>query len=73
MLTRIGVIDFDQADWKIGNAGAGATGNAGCEVHNLGIVFVAADTTIYGQLVARNAYTPVSGEIFTVDLLITQD
>ena len=73
LLTLVGIIDFPVADWKIGNATAGAGGNAVCEVTSLGIAFKAAESKIYGQLVARNGYTPVSGEVFSVELVITQD
>lgn len=72
-LTRIGVIRFELADWQAMNRTSGANGNAGCELHNLGILFVGAGEDIYGQLVARNAYTPVSSEVFTVELVLTQD
>lgn len=73
MLTLIGVIDFNLANWKEGNATVGAGGNAVVEAFNLGLAFKSATTTIYGQLVARNAYIPVTGEIFTVELVISQD
>ena len=72
-LSRIGFIQFPEADWEPLNRGAGANGNAGCEVHGLNIVFQSVAPTIYGQLVVRNAYTPVSGEVFTVELMVTQD
>lgn len=73
MLTVIGVIDFATADWKEGLATAGAAGNSLCQVSNIGLAFKSATTTIYGQLVARNAYVPVSGEVFTIELIISQD
>lgn len=72
MATLIGVIDFPVADWKTGDPTAD-TGNSVCIQTNLGLVIQAAVPAIYGQLVIRNAYTPVSGEVFTVDLLVTQD
>ena len=73
MLTRIGIVDFVVADWKQGNAGADAAGNACCEVNQLGIAFQGAIVDIFGQLVVRNAYVPVASEVFTVELIITQD
>ena len=76
MLTLVGVVDFPAADWRVGNAGAGAAGNSLCEATNIGIAFQAKGTSLFGQLVVRNPgtlYTPTSGEIITVDLLITQD
>lgn len=66
-LNRIGIIKFPVAEWLVGGA------NACCEKENLGLVFKAASTSIYGVLVARNAYAPTSGEIFTVELVISQD
>lgn len=73
LLTLIGVVSFPTGDFLVGTATAGAGGNAVCLVENIGIAFQAASTSLYGQLVMRNAYVPVSGEVFTVDLLITQD
>lgn len=73
MLTLIGIIPFSYLDWKVGTATAGAGGNAVCEVKNIDLPIFAGKGLIYGQLVARNTYTPVSGEIFTADLVITQD
>lgn len=70
LLTLIGVIAFPVADFKVGDATVGAGGNAICEARNLGIPFntAIADNDIYGVLVVRNAYVPVSGETFTVRL-----
>lgn len=73
MLTLVGIIPFPVADWYVGKADSGTDGNAVCQVDGLSIAFQAKTTTLYGQLVARNAYTPISAEVFTVDLLITQD
>lgn len=73
MLTMIGIIDFGVASWRVGSAGAGASGNAVCEVKNIGLALKGAGQTVYGVLVARNGYTPLSGEIFTCDLVVTQD
>lgn len=72
LLTLVGVIDFPVASWKAGAATAGAGGNAVCLVENIGIAFRTTEN-LYGVLVARNAYTPVASEIFTVDLVIAQD
>jgi hypothetical protein len=79
MLTLAGIIDFPTADWDEGIATAGAAGNALQQVTGLNIPFVTtgpdstAGRTLYGQLVVRNAYVPVSGEIFTVSLIVSQD
>jgi hypothetical protein len=66
-LTRIGIIDFPVANWIVGGA------NAVCEVSNIGLAFKAATSSIYGVLVVRNTYTPVSGETLTVELVVAQD
>lgn len=77
MLTLIGVIAFPVASWIIGNAGAAAAGNAFCEVMNLDIPFrLGKDPSalnIYGQLVVRNAYTPVASEEFSVTIMTHND
>jgi len=75
MLTCIGVIDFATANWKDGKAGAGGTSR--CDVSGLSIPYsindVSSDYVIYGQLVAANAYVPVSAEVFTVTLTARVD
>lgn len=73
MLTLVGVIDFPVANWKVGNAAVGVVGNSVCEAFNLGLAYKGASTTLYGQLVVRNVYTPVTGEIFTVELIVSRD
>ena len=73
MLTLIGIIDFSVNDWVAGAIASGASGNAVCKVDNLGMPYVAAGDDMYGQLVVRNAYTPVSSEVFTVTLLLSRD
>lgn len=74
MLTVVGIIEFGTSDWYVGNAGAGATGNA-VALGSTGVFpFVCQSTSkdLYGLLVARNAYTPVSGEVLTVTLQVQQ-
>jgi hypothetical protein len=74
VLTLVDIISFPTTGWKIGNATAGAGGNAVCVVVNIDRPYKTGTSGIlYGQLVARNGYTPVSGEVFTVDLTVTQD
>lgn len=74
LLTLVGIIDFPVADWKVGLSGSGANGNAVCDVHNIAIPFhLKTVGDLYGQLVVRNAYTPVDSEIFTVELVVSQD
>lgn len=68
MLRCVAVIAFPTGSFVVGNAGAGAAGNAICDAQNLMIPFnmLAANTNaLYGVLVVRNAYVPVSGEVFT--------
>lgn len=64
----LGVIDFATASFRVGDATAGAGGNSACVVANIGIAFPG--RKLYGVLLAQNAYTPVSGEVFTVNLVI---
>jgi hypothetical protein len=79
MLTLVGVIDVATANWTVGLATAGAGGNTAIHITGLDMPFVLTGTssttgrTLYGQLVARNAYVPVASEVFTVDLMIAQD
>lgn len=70
-LTLVGVIPFPLANWRIGDATAGAGGNVINEVDNLCIPFNAINgNTLFGVLVARNAYTPVALETFSVRLKV---
>lgn len=74
LLTLVGIIQF--STWFVGDATAGAGGNvASLAVLSNHLVFDCgtATTALYGVLVARNAYTPVSGEIFSVRLRVLQD
>lgn len=73
----IGIIDFPTGTWVVGKVGTGGTGNALCTITDIQIPFQTIDgkdnRSIFGQLVVRNTYTPISGEIFTVILNIIQD
>jgi hypothetical protein len=79
MLTCVGVIKIPTGSWDVGLATAGAGGNAFQQVKDLNMVMQLAtsnDNTgnnLYGQLVVRNAYVPVSAEVFTIELLVRQD
>jgi hypothetical protein len=83
LATLQGVIEFKGVTKSyVGDATAGAGGNVmipgtqgGTTWPGLQIPFVcgAAATSLYGLLVARNAYTPTSAEIFTVMLQIEQE
>ena len=71
MLTCVAVIALDgttAANLSIGN------GNVVIQNKTIAIPFVTAltDTSLYGVLVARNTYTPVSAEAFRVRLGIEQ-
>jgi hypothetical protein len=71
--TLIGVIPFASASFKAGNFNAGAAGNSVCDVTNLGIAFNTTNASqghIFGILVVRNTYTPVSAEQFTIRLKV---
>lgn len=79
----VGIIEFKGSTKSyVGDATAGAGGNlmipgtqAGTAVPTFTIPFVcaASQTSLFGLLVVRNAYTPVSAEIFTVMLAIEQE
>ena len=76
VLTLIGVIDFPLTGWKVGLSGAGASGNIIQEIPAVGIPYrtqPASGGSIFGQLVVRNAYTPISDEIFQVRLSLTHE
>ena len=78
MLTLVGVIDLPLADWKVGLSGAGASGNAANVVAPANLPFrvkrqTAGTHYLYGVLVARNAYTPISAEVFTIKLVVSRD
>lgn len=66
----VGIISFAVAAGKVGLPSSGAAGNAVNFQNGLGIPVRGAGLTdvIYGVLVARNAYVPVSAEIFTITL-----
>ena len=74
MLTLVGVIDIPSYSWSVGAAAAGADGNAVAEIKNIDLPYITGVTgQLFGQLVARNAYVPVSGEMLTIDLVVTPD
>jgi hypothetical protein len=66
----VAVIDFSVADAKVGLATSGAGGNAINIQGSLGIPvsLQAHSNDLFGVLVARNAYTPVAQEAFTITL-----
>ena len=72
LASLVGVIDFAVADGKVGLATSGAGGNAINVQTGLGIPVknVGNQNDLYGVLIARNAYIPVSAEIFTVTLAV---
>jgi hypothetical protein len=74
LATVVCVIDMS-ANVYVGDATAGADGNCvhQSDVLNRAFTCEAADDDLYGALVVRNAYTPVSGETFTIQLHILQD
>ena len=71
--TLVAVVDLPSSFWIVGNAASGASGNAVIEVTNLELPVTGDAGKLYGQLVARNAYTPVSAEVFTCELVVSQD
>jgi hypothetical protein len=73
LLTLVGIIAFPASSWYAGSSTSGAGGNAVCEIRNLDFPVNAKPGRLYGQLVARNGYTPVASEVFTLDLVTTLD
>ena len=70
MLRLIAVIAFPVASMKVGGA------NIAQEIRDLYIPFrtiAGSAGALFGQLVARNAYTPVSAEVFKVRLAVEQE
>jgi hypothetical protein len=76
LLTLLGVIDFPTASWKAAGA-AGAICDVDFEPKAYRVNALSTDgavkSPIYGQLVARNAYVPTSGEVFTIILKIQRN
>ena len=67
LATLIGVVELGTP--FVGDATSGADGNAVyVKSVSIPIETKAADNAIYGVLIARNSYTPVSAESFTVRL-----
>ena len=73
--TCIGVISFPATSARNGDATSGGGGNAICQIGNLSIPFKCDGSTadIYGVLVARNAYVPISASPFYITLAVLQD
>lgn len=71
---RVGIVDLGSSP-DVGLATAGAGGNCAYQSTNVNLPFRCAggERNLYGALVVRNAYTPVSGEVFTVILGVLQD
>lgn len=65
----VAVIPFPAASFKVGS------GNGVIELQNLGLDFqcATASTSLFGILVARNAYVPASAEVFKLRLGVIQD
>lgn len=76
MLTCIGTITISGSNAKSGDATSGTGGNCitmAAPTCNIPFRTLSNDDNLYGVLVARNAYTPVADEVFTVKLLLLQD
>lgn len=69
--TFVGAISLAASLFKVGDATSGAGGNCICDVPNIGMPFnTVIGSTLYGVLVVRNAYVPVSAERFDVRLKV---
>lgn len=74
--TCLAVISFTGTTAKTGDATSGAGGNCiypSAVVNPIEFQTLSGSQNLYGALVARNAYTPVANEVFTVRLRILQD
>lgn len=72
MLTLIAKIDFPIANFYVG------ANSSVCEVRDLNLPFTldqvgSTRPNLIGQLVSRNAYMPITSEVFTVELMIRRD
>lgn len=67
----VGYIPFSSANWRTG----ANSGNGLIVAENLGLAIqcAAGSKALYGILVARNAYTPISAEKFTLRLFVQPD
>ncbi len=65
----VGVISFFSSTFKSGSS------NGIMDIQNLGLAFQCASgsTSLFGILVARNAYVPANGEVFKIRLAVIQD
>jgi hypothetical protein len=74
METLIGIVDVNATPY-VGNPASGADGSCvyTALTQNLPFKCGAASTDLYGVLVHRDSYTPVSAEKFTVRLKVLQD
>lgn len=78
MLNLVGIIDFPATVAAVGDATSGAGGNvvylgvplSGLKTEPIGTKI--GSRTLYGVLVARSTYTPVSAEEFTITLWTTR-
>lgn len=73
VLNLVAVVEF--TSWHVGKSDAGADGNAVSIVSDISSPFRTqpSSKSLYGLLVERGTYTPVSAESFTVRLGILQD
>jgi hypothetical protein len=69
----VGIFEFNA--WYVGDATSGVGGNCVSRAlnQNMGFDCGASVDDLYGLMVVRNAYTPVSGEVFTFILHVGQD
>lgn len=72
----IGWVAFDfDTDGAPGTATAGAGGNMLAYVDTIELPYkcAAGSVDLYGVLIARNDYVPVSAEVFTIDLIVNRE
>jgi hypothetical protein len=66
----VAIVQIPSSSFIVGNAAAGASGNAVSSIKNIGtpINLAINDPRLFAFLVVRNAYTPVPQEQFVIDL-----
>lgn len=76
LATAVGVITFSGANAKTGDATSGASGNCiypSSLPNPMPFVCGGGSDSLFWSAVPRNGYTPVSGEVLTLRLTISQD
>lgn len=72
--TSVGTVSFAAANFKAGDATAGAGGNQIAFLSDLNIpIALTSANTLFGQIVVRGAYTPIASTPYQVQLIVECD